>query len=264
MLGSGEALPRLVGTLTTVREQSIMKIEWAEIGTGLGWLAAGVSFLYGIFKGFTDVSSLIDDLRDRRNPEYRDGYKVKSTIDKTVIKDDLTESIRLRTVRAYRRVPSLRIDHRPEVVGPDGTKRPATVSSYYAFPGRARETDDGKYQIDLMEDEALKARRDYPVVLGYVMQEKRDVLFNPPWVSVEPPVGSESLVIEVHFPPRCLVSLDVKNKPETRVYSKDPNTKEENDIPAEVISPDRTWIRARINKPPQKREIFLEWRWRCA
>ncbi|HEV2177665.1 MAG TPA: hypothetical protein VGW33_10765 [Terriglobia bacterium] len=240
-----------------------MKLEWAEVGAALAWVAGGVSATYGVVKAFTDGRELITDFIERRKPEYRDGYKVRSTIDKTVIRTDRTESIRLRTVRTYRRMTSLRMDRQPEIVPQGAGGRRARISNYYAFPGRASLTPDGFFQIDLMEDEALSAHDDHSVVLGYVMEESKDALFTPPGVIVEPPVGSDCLVIEVHFPPNCILSLDVRNRFEARVYSKDATNKE-TDLAADVISPDRTWIRARIQKPPQHCQICLDWQWQCA
>lgn len=115
-----------------------------------------------------------------------------------------------------------------------------------------------------MDDEVLSARKDHSVVLGYIIQENRDVLFTPPGVIVTPPVGSERLVIEVHFPDHWLLCLGVNDQPEIHLYARNPATKKETDITtAGVICPDRKWIRARINKPPQNCEICLDWRWEC-
>ena len=64
-----------------------------------------------------------------------------------------------------------------------------------------------------MVDEELLAHQDHSVVLNYIMEETRDVLFTPPEIILVPPVGSEFAVIEVHFPGRRL-TLDVHRKPE--------------------------------------------------
>jgi len=242
-----------------------MKVDWAQISSTGGLVAGGVASVYGALKGYTEGRNFVTDWIESRRDSS--GFKVRATISKTVIRNDRTEYIKLRTVRANRRVTSLKIDHLPIIVQQDGREVPATISNYYAMPGRATLGIDEMFQVNLLEDEALRAHKDHSVVLGYIMEEVRDVLFTPPGVVLFPPVGSDYAVIEVHFPGWHL-SLDIKQKAAIRFYSKDPTTKKETDIPwpskrANVTFPehDRDWIRARVNEPPQDSEICLFWEW---
>ncbi len=72
----------------------------------------------------------------------------------------------------------LKIDPQPIIVDEDG-QRLATISNHYPMPGRATLSQDEKFQIDLMADEELRAHKDHSVVLGYILEETRDVLFIP-------------------------------------------------------------------------------------
>ncbi|MGO9274301.1 MAG: hypothetical protein ACLQOO_29380 [Terriglobia bacterium] len=238
-----------------------------KVGPIIGYVVAGASAVYGGVKAYIEGSGIISDWRERRhNPA---GYQVKSTIDKSVIREERTETIRLRAIRANRRVDALAIDHMPTIVRKDMTEKAAAISNYYAVPGRVTLTQDEMFRIDLMADEEFSAHNDHSVVLGYIMEERRDVLFDPPGVIVQPPVGSDFLVVEVHFP-GCVLSKNPAGQPSIRIYSKDPNTKAENDFPwpsdrVDVRWPPQelNWIRVKIKKPPQGREICLDWQWQC-
>ena len=245
-----------------------MKVEWVQISGVAGSVAGGVAAIYGAVKGYADGTNLVKDwIEGRRDPR---GFRVRTTICKVVIKDDRTEFIKLRTVRANRKVASLKIDHVPIVVQLDGSKQLAAISDDYAVPGRARLINDGEMlQIDLMADEELRAHKDHSVVLGYIMNETRDVLFTPPEVCLLPPVGSDFAVIEVHFP-GWLLSLDAHGKADVQFYSKHSKTEKKTIIPwpsnqADVTFAefDRTWIRAWVKKPQQDSEICLFWAWKC-
>lgn len=123
-----------------------MNVEWAEVGDAAGLVAAGVSAVYGALKAFLEGRDFITDLREKRKPAYRDGYKVTFTIDKTVIKEDLTECIRMRTVRAYRTVSSLRMDHWPEIVLPDRKKATGPDIKLLRLSGPS-ESDSGRKMV---------------------------------------------------------------------------------------------------------------------
>jgi hypothetical protein len=161
------------------------------------------------------------------------------------------------------------MDHQPVIVRPGQPNAKARISNYYAVPGRATLTPDDMFQIDLMDDEVLSAHEDHSVVLGYIMEEPRTVLFDPPGVSVEPPVGSDCLVIEVHFQD-CVLAKNIDGKPQVRFYARDPHTRQETVFqwPSKRVDVrwnefDLNWIRAKITKPPQGREICLDWKWQC-
>jgi hypothetical protein len=235
-----------------------MKLDWAQVGTALGTIAGGVAAIYGALKGYTDGRTAISDWLASR-PKDASGFAVNATVSKVLIWPDRTEFIKLRTVRAHRRVASLRIDPVPTT---DPQNRKATVSNLYSVPGRASVSPDEMLQIDLLPDEELTAHKDHSVVLGYTMEETRDVLFTPPGVSLVPPVGSDYAVIEAHFEGRRLSTNGI------RFYSRHIETKAEANIEwpsekANVTFPahDPDWIRARINKPPQDSEIHLDWQW---
>jgi hypothetical protein len=265
-MGNVAARCAYIGQISALERWS-MKIDWAQVSTAVGSVAGGVAAIYGALKGYTDGRNVISDWLAIR-PHGASGFTVRATISKTVIHTDRTEFIRLRTVRAHQRVNSLKIDHVPIIVAQDGKEQKAKMSNYYAMPGRATLSDDEMFHIGLLDDEALRAHADHSVVLGYIMEETRDVLFTPPGVALVPPVGSDYAVIEVHFP-GCHLSLDIAGKPAIRLYSKDINTKAETDIAwgpskqANVAFPehDPDWIRARINEPPQDSEIWLDWQW---
>ncbi len=240
--------------------------DWGVIGKVAGGVAGGVSAVYGVFKGFMDGRAVIGDMFDRG--KYHDGYRVKATVCKVVIRAERTEYMRLRTLRANRKVISLRIDHQPVIQKDNGAKRLAVLSNCYSMPGRLTlSPDDNMFHIELMDDEALRAHKDHPVVLGYIMEETEEELFTPPGVSIVPPVGSDYAVIEVRFPAGYLLSLDANGNPVTRFYSKHSKTKAETPIPSkhadvQFAKYDRNWIRARVEKPPQDSEVRLDWEWR--
>jgi len=238
-----------------------------KLGPLVGYVVAGASAVYGAVKAYVEGSGVISDWWERRhNPA---GYKIKTTLDKSVIRTDRTECIRLRTVRANRKVSFLKMDHQPVIIRPGLPDVKAKISNYYALPGRATLTMDDMFQIDLMDDEILSAHEDHSVVLGYIMEEPRAVLFTPPGVIVEPPVGSDCLVIEVHFP-GCVLAKNMDGTPQVKFYARDPRTKQETvfrwpskraDVKWNEF--DLNWIRAKITKPPRDREICLDWQWQC-
>ena len=100
-----------------------------EIASFIGYALGGASAVYGLIKGYLDGRGIVTDWIDRlKNPK---GYTVRSTIHQTIIREDQTEFIKLRTLRAHRRLTSLEMDHCPAFAGQNGIRQLATFSSSY-------------------------------------------------------------------------------------------------------------------------------------
>ncbi len=242
-----------------------------QLASSIGYTLGVASALYGLIKGYVGGRDIVTDWIDRwKNPG---GYAVRATINKTIIREERTEFIKLRTVRAHRRLESLTIDHRPMIVRHDGTEQPAVISNCSSVPGRTTLTPDAMIRINLEEDEQLSAHKDHSVFLAYTFDHKLHDLFVPPGVIVQPPVGSEFVVIEVQFPENRRLLLDIERNPQIRLYARNRTTEASTTLwPSRPGAGRRlvevhsdplnfNWLRARIAKPPQDSDIHLDWQW---
>jgi predicted MPP superfamily phosphohydrolase len=209
-------------------------------------------------------------------------FDIKTTVLKTMITEEFTEILKLRTIRAREEIRQLIIEPQPNVE-PYQTKvrRKAQVSSFFALPGRASKTPDygGMFQVDLAEDEVLVADEDHAILLGYTMDEPIENLFDPPGIVAQQPVGTDALFIEVYFPPGWNFDM-VSEVPGYRLYSKDGSTKEEtilassdsnvhqsSDVSVKWLTHDFgagpiNFFRVKIVKPTQDGEINFDWKWK--
>jgi hypothetical protein len=190
-----------------------------------------------------------------------------------VIGEEETQITKLRSVRAYKKVSSLRLDKVP-LSGPGATDKDtkADFPSYYSIPGRTREISEGEgskenvLEISFDKHEELTRGRDHAVLLSYVIKGALDELYNPPFLKARQPAGSDRLVIEAYFP-RSMKLIDKSPK----AYTINSKTNEKTDIKQKDIKYARLdlhdnrgeadFIRATINRPPQDREIWLAWEW---
>src|SRR5208282_390219 len=238
---------------------------------------------YGVVKGGLEALRVLDDLRER---VAKKNFEVKTTHYKTVIRPDSTDVVKLRTIRFHKKVDRIAIDRRPRL----NATTPIKVLEFYSVPGRAEFDDEGNFEITFREDEQPGAHSERPVVLGFTIDVKANVLFadqntDPQWpdpgVRVRDPVGSDLLVMEVHFPPEFRL-LKAGNKPLVWVHSV-ANSGEKKELNSasrfalwarprkvSVISGVHDFsrsgiatefIRVTIEKPPKGLHIHLSWKW---
>ena len=220
---------------------------------------------YAIYHGTQELRELFADWMGRL---HKDTYRVKWTSIKDLIRDDHTEFIKLRMLRVYNDVGILSLDSAPFIVG---SRKPVAISNLYSIPGRADVNPEGKIDIRFSSDEHLKPFRDRVLLVGYSLNETIKGLYEPPGVLTVQPVGKEYLVYEAHFPPRRnyeRVAGD-PNKPKIIVYTDDPkHPLDEKKYRVEGGNFDFgeglgkvDWLRVTIPRPPQDKDISIDWFW---
>jgi hypothetical protein len=226
---------------------------------------------FGTIRAYLEVPDFLKDLSDK----FRDkDYRVKSSILKVLIAEDRTQMIKLRNVRVHKKVDKLVLDQVPRFgPGPVNEDQPAHLQPPYSVPGRTSVVpmhEVNMFQIDFLPDESkhLSEHHDHPILLSYFLAEKLDTLFNPPGVIAIQPVGTERLTIEVYFPPTRRLK---EGTAKVRVMDdKGIPGKDLEDSKAQVRwyhydfhdgLKDIDYIRAVINKPPQKCDIEFYWDW---
>jgi hypothetical protein len=192
---------------------------------------------------------------------------VKLTVIKDLMREDHTETIKLRDVRPYVVLKSLWFDPEPRVV--EGRYIP--LKNVYSIPGHADLTEAHEIYIRFLEDQWLKPFHDHPVVLGYICDASLDEMYGEPGLRAMQPVGTDYLVYEARFPP-------------TRFYKRDPEGKNSDDPKIAVRTSQGEldkrkytvkggrfnfgdglgpvdWFRVKIPNPPQEGPIDIEWFW---
>jgi hypothetical protein len=237
-------------------------------------VAAAATGVYGVVKGGLEALRVLDDFRER---VAKKNFEVKSTHYKTIIGAESTDVVKLRTIRFHRKVDKIAIDRRPRLNATDAIK----LLEFYSVPGRAEFGDQENFEITFREDEEPRAHSERPVVLGFTIEGKADVLFADPGVRARDPVGSDLLVMEVHFP-RGFRLLKPDNRPLVWVHSVAENVPKkelksalwfalwarprkvsvmhgDQDFTRSGIRTD--FIRVMIEKPPKGLHIHLSWQW---
>jgi hypothetical protein len=266
------ALSQTIGEVQQFVQSHWLLVSGAATGT------------YGVVKGGLEALRVLEDLRERL---AKKNFEVKTTHYKTVIRTDSTDVVKLRTIRFHKRVDKIAIDRRPRLNATSEIK----LLEFYSVPGRAAFDPHGNFEITFTEDECPPAHSERPIVLGFTIAGKSDVLFADqntdsqwpdPGVRARDPVGSDLLVMEVHFPRGFKVSK-ANNQPLVWVHSvaeKDGAKKQLSSasrfafwarprkvtvIPGDhdfTLSGDRTeFIRVTIEKPPKGLHIHLSWKW---
>lgn len=252
-----------------------MSVEIAGFVIALVSLPAAIYGLYQLYLDFPGIWGTW--LPSRRGPAK--AFQVRSTTIKALIGEEETEVIKLRKVRVYKKQTMLEsFDFIPEVYDPAHPNeiRTAQTKGLYSIPGTAQDViEDSSIFVKVNEDEEeFLPLRDHNVVVGYIMTEKLDPLWNPepPQMTARAPVGSERLVMEIHLPPTRRFKRDQSSGSVTaKVYQKPPNavaTEIQSKVTRHVhdfrdgLGPVE-WIRAVILKPPKKGgvDIVLEWGW---
>jgi|SRR5579862_567646 len=251
-----------------------------------GTLSASAASAYTVLKGGAEALRVGDDLRQRFASNE---FEVKTTHYKTVIRAEETDVVKLRTIRFHQKVNQISIDRRPHK---DGNELISLVD-FYSVPGRAEFGLDENFDINFGEEERPRAHSQSSVVLGFTMRGKPHELypssntgpFKDPGVRPRAPVGSDLLVVEVHFPPEFKLQKSAQG-PLVWVHSV---SRENNAIqkltdasrlafwkrPRKVTtvtgSHDFTrsgtlsdYIRVTITKPPQGVDIHVSWKWEIA
>jgi hypothetical protein len=256
--------------------QQLVQSHWILI-------SGGATSAYGFFKGGLEVLRVSDDFKERLASK---DFEVKATNYKTVIGPDSTDVVKLRTIRFHKKVNKIAVDRRPHL----NSTTEINIREFYSVPGRAEFDPHGNFEINFRDDEEPRAHSERSVVLGYKMAEKLEVLFpdqglDPQWpdpgVRVRDPVGSDLLVIEVHFP-RGFQLLKPNNDPLIWVHSitrdgakselKNPSrlavlprprsvsvSSGSHDFARSGIQTD--FVRVAILKPPKGVGIHVSWKW---
>ncbi|MGH9433404.1 MAG: hypothetical protein ACRD3T_17880 [Terriglobia bacterium] len=231
-------------------------------------LLLALAAAYGAIKALLEVPEFAKDWVDRATKK---DYRVKTTVLKAFVGEDMTQIIKLRNVRVHTKRDKLELDRAPEY-DPGLSAKLATVASHYAVPGRSTVVPRGgvnRFQIDFEPDEELAPHQNHPILLSYYMAEKLETLWKEPGIIASQPVGSERLVIEVYFPRKW-----TPKKGTAKVRGADPITSEPltawHSKPAHVEQyrfdfgdgrGEIDFIRAIVSKPPQVPDILLDWEW---
>lgn len=199
-------------------------------------------------------------------------HQVRTTLLKYMIYENRTEAVKLRRVRAHRKISTLSIDPMPTVIHENDEEHRARLETHYSVPGMSVRTEGNKLQILLEKDEELKAHNDHSVMVGYIIKGSPSELFREPGVLVTQPVGSERLVVKVHFPPGWNYLRLEDSKAKIEVYTeKTPGLKDH--VPDKQLSikgdsfdfgderGETDWFRATISRPPQDADIHVKWHW---
>ena len=239
-------------------------------------VVSGVITIVVALVGVRDTIIFIQDLSSK----YPD-FRIRNTTIKVLIDETETEVIKLRKIRVtgLRKLTGLEFKKDiPKVFrdpnNPKDEGRYANVRDLYSLPGRATRTAKNEVEINLKEeDEALHAAHDHTIVVGYVMAEGIDDLWDPPELVASSPIGDERLTMEVHLPPSRRLTRDQNHKPtKLKVFTYSDNGSTRSDLPIEVSAypfdfgdgrGEVDWFRAVIPKPPGKgkQDVYLEWDW---
>jgi hypothetical protein len=221
--------------------------------------------LYAFFRGTQEAREI---LADRIGKLKKEEYRVKVTVIKDLIREDHTETIKLRQLRVYNDTKILSFDTQPYVVE---TGKYIPLKNLYSIPGRADVTPDRKIDIRFLDDERLKAFRDHSVVLGYTCDATLEEMYGEPGLVAKKPVGTDCLVYEAHFPKNRFYKRQSSegdlNKPEIviktskgeldrRKYSATGGQFDYGDGLGLV-----DWFRVTVPHPPQEEDIDIAWSW---
>jgi hypothetical protein len=268
MLG-GLIVTKLISLLRSLEESDQILVFIAFLS------AAGIALL-GILRFFFELRAFIEDLVNKFI--RREDFKIKRTILKAIAKDNQTQIVKLRTLRFFRKRPSLEIDQSPEIVDDllDQARYPEMLNQF-AIPGVVKETHTHRLRVDFREDEIPKVPSDYTYITSKVLNATMDRLWGEPGIVAEKPVGSESLAVEFFCPPKWHYRRTLTGKPEIKVYTLrvEGSQKEEDKVylPKDRITCEGAryefnkqegpidWLRVIVRKPPYDSDINVDWFW---
>jgi hypothetical protein len=119
--------------------------------------------------------------------------------------EDSSELIKRRVIRALQNVSEIRIDRIPTYSGkadPDGRRSPLRQQCF-SMPGVALRRGE-YYQVDLADDQVFKAKADHTYITSIKFLESLNKIHDnakKDGIEFDPPLGTEEVVAEVHFPP---------------------------------------------------------------
>lgn len=228
-----------------------------------------VLFPYALYKASQEVREMLSDYIGRWK---ENDYKVRTTLVKYMIYENRTETVKLRRLRAHRKISTLSIDPMPAVLKDKNQEQRVRVESHYAIPGKSVRTESNKLQILLDGNEELKAHNDHPIMICYIIKGSPAEFFRDPGVLMTQPVGSERLVVKVYFPPGWHYLRGEDNKAKIEVYTEKPKGVKHH-VPKKQVSVDgdsfdfgdkrgeTDWFRVTIKRPPQDADVFVIWQW---
>ena len=147
---------------------------------------------------------------------------------------------------------------------------------FFAIPGVAK-IDGSHFLVYLGSDQVFKARQDHLYVLGYKIAAPIDKLYPNPereFIMVLQPVGTESLTVEVHFPPSRDLRLkdngdldldlqEVRGHNLTQMAADRYRIDVHEKIRASGPTGNETeMFRLTIANPPQDANILIAWYWK--
>jgi hypothetical protein len=228
-----------------------------------------VALPYVTYKASQEIRDIMGDYVGRFK---KHDYKVRTTLLKYMIYENRTETVKLRRIRAYRRISTLSLDPMPTIIEGKNPEQRARVESHYSVPGRSVRTPKNELQILLERDEELKAHNDHPIMISYIVSGSPAEFFREPGILVTQPVGSERLVVKVYFPPDWRYLRHAGNKAKIEVFTLDSN-ETRHYVPDKQLSVEgdyfdfgdkrgeTDWFRVTINRPPQTADVYVEWQW---
>src|SRR5260370_2959834 len=135
-------------------------------------IAAGLAFLVvilGVVRFFFELRALLEDIHNKWiRPK---DYKVKRTIIKVIAKNNQTQLIKLRTLRFFKKVPSLDIDGAAERT--DDRSYPESLNQF-AIPGVVNETHTRRLPVTFRKDEIPSVPEDFTYVTSKVLNATMD------------------------------------------------------------------------------------------
>lgn len=224
---------------------------------------------YALYKASQELREMLGDYIGRLKEH---DFKVRTTLVKYMIYENRTETVKLRRIRAHRKISTLSIDPMPAVIKDKNQEQRVRVESHYSVPGKSVRTEGNKLRILLENDEELKAHNDHPIMISYIIKGSPAEFFREPGVLMTQPVGKERLVVKVYFPPGWHYLRGEDNKAEIEVYTEKPKGVKHN-VPKKRVSVDgdsfdfgdkrgeTDWFRVTINRPPQDADVFIVWQW---
>lgn len=154
---------------------------------------------YGAAEGTIKLQGRVSDIRERRGGKRE--FIVLSTSVKYIMWENYSELIKLRRIRALRKIRRLQIDRYPRA-GAAGHEEKRPVQNFYSLPGTASQRLEF-FVVDLEPNDEFRAHREHSIVFGYTIPEPLSVTHpdeEEEGIDIYGPLGQERVSLEVHLP----------------------------------------------------------------